>query len=119
MLHKGDMCNTYIPQSISIILNTLISYLMIKWGASIQAIKFVSSLIYLARPVVLRIYIRKHYSLNYHEKYSQEPIKQKWNGVAQHIAAIVLDGTDIIVLSTFSTLSNVSIYSVYYLVVSG
>ena len=109
----------YIPQSISIILNTLISYLMIKWGASIQAIKFVSSLIYLARPVILRIYIRKHYSLNYHEKYSQEPIKQKWNGVAQHIAAIVLDGTDIIVLSTFSTLSNVSIYSVYYLVVSG
>lgn len=109
----------YIPQSISIILNTLISYLMIKWGASIQTIKFVSSLIYLARPVVLRIYIRKHYSLNYHEKYSQEPIKQKWNGVAQHIAAIVLDGTDIIVLSTFSTLSNVSIYSVYYLVVSG
>ena len=109
----------YIPQIISIILNTLISYLMIKWGASIQAIKFVSSLIYLARPVVLRIYIRKHYSLNYREKYSQEPIKQKWNGVAQHIAAIVLDGTDIIVLSTFSTLSNVSIYSVYYLVVSG
>lgn len=109
----------YIPQSISIILNTLISYIMIRYGASIQAIKFVSSLIYLVRPIVLRIYIRKHYSLNYHEKYSAEPISQKWNGVAQHIAAIVLDSTDVIVLSTFSTLANVSIYSVYYLVVSG
>lgn len=109
----------YIPQSISIILNTIISYFLIDCGASIQTIKFVSSLIYLARPIVLRIYIKKHFSLNYHEKYSKEPIKQKWNGVAQHIAAIVLDGTDIIVLSTFSTLSNVSVYSVYYMIISG
>lgn len=31
----------------------------------------------------------------------------------------VLDGTDVIVLTLFSTLSNVSIYSVYYLVVKG
>lgn len=109
----------YIPQSVSIILNTFISYLLIKSGASIQIIKFVSSLIYLIRPIVLRVYIRKNYNLNYREIYSTEPIKQKWNGMAQHIAAIVLDGTDVIVLSVFSTLANVSIYSVYYLVVSG
>lgn len=43
----------------------------------------------------------------------------KWNGVAQHIAAVVLDGTDNIVLSIFATLSDVSIYSVYHLVVYG
>ena len=35
------------------------------------------------------------------------------------MAAVVLDGTDTIVLTIFSTLSNVSIYSVYFLVVKG
>ena len=54
-----------------------------------------------------------------HAKYKEEPIKQKWNGIAQHVAAVVLDNTDVIVLTTFSTLSNVSIYSVYLLVIKG
>ena len=46
-------------------------------------------------------------------------MKQKWNGIAQHIAAIVLDSTDIVVLSVFSTMSSVSVYSVYLIVISG
>jgi O-antigen/teichoic acid export membrane protein len=51
--------------------------------------------------------------------YTSEPINQKWNGIAQHISAFILNGTDNIVLTLFSTLSNVSIYSVYHLVVYG
>ena len=46
-------------------------------------------------------------------------IIQKWHGVAQHVCSIALDGSDTIVLTLFSTLQNVSIYSVYYLVVKG
>ena len=65
------------------------------------------------------IYVKKHYNINTHAKYKDEPIKQKWNGIAQHIAAVILDSTDIIVLSTFSTFANVSIYSVYRLVLNG
>lgn len=109
----------YIPQTISVILNTVICYVLMRLGASIQIIKFVSSLIFLIRPIILRIYIRKYYNINYNESYDSEPIKQKWNGLAQHIASIVLDSTDVIVLSVFSTLANVSIYTVYYLVISG
>ena len=39
----------------------------------------------------------------------------KRQGFAQHISAVVLDKTDIIVLTVFSTLENVSIYGVYNL----
>ena len=52
-------------------------------------------------------------------KYTGEPIKQKWNGVAQHISAVILDGTDNIVLTIFAGLKVVSIYSVYNIVVAG
>ena len=92
---------------------------MISMNGTIQVVKLVTSIIYLARPIILQIYVNNHYKINWKIKYTQEPIKQKWNGVAQHVASVVLDGTDTIVLTVFSTLSNVSIYSVYFLVVKG
>ena len=69
--------------------------------------------------LLLKTYVDHNYHIDRKIKYDQEPLTQKWNGVAQHIAAIVLENTDTVVLSIFSTLSNVSIYSVYHLVIYG
>lgn len=107
----------YNAQTITLILNTVACSILIYFGGSIQMVKLMTSLIYLLRPIALRIYVNRHYSIDRKIKYDGEPIKQKWNGMAQHIAAVVLDGTDTIVLTLFSTLSNVSIYSVYHMVV--
>lgn len=109
----------YTAQTITLLLNTGACVILIKLGASIHIVKLTTSLIYLLRPIFLRAYVNKHYHLNRAITYTGEPIKQKWNGVAQHVAAVVLDSTDNIVLTIFSTLSSVSIYSVYNLVVSG
>ena len=109
----------YNAQTITLILNTMACVVLVMLGASIHLVKLTTSAIYLARPIVLRLYVNKHYQINRNEKFTQEPITQKWNGIAQHIASVVLDQTDIIVLTTFSTLTNVSIYSVYHLVIYG
>ena len=99
--------------------NTIVCALLIKFGASIHVVKLISSLIFLLRPVVLRIYVNRHYQLDRHIEYIGEPIKQKWNGFAQHLVSVILNETDTIVLTLFSTLTNVSVYSVYNLVVYG
>lgn len=109
----------YNVQTITLVLNAIVSYILIKIGCNIQVFQLISSLIFLARPIYLRYYIKKYFDFQRNVYYTEEPIKQKWNGIAQHIAAVVLNDTDVIVLTFFSTLSNVSIYSVYYLVVSG
>lgn len=109
----------YNAQTITVILNTCACVGMIVCGGSVQLVKLITSLLYLARPLALRIYVSRKYKIDWKIQYSGEPITQKWNGVAQHIAAVVLDGTDTIVLSLFASLSAVSIYSVYYLVVNG
>ena len=109
----------YNLQSIALILNTIACAILIKIGASIQVVKMTTSLIYLLIPFVLRVYVNKKYKIDRKIKYEVEPITQKWNGIAQHIAAVVLNQTDTIVLTIFSTLSNVSIYGVYFLVVNG
>lgn len=109
----------YNAQTITVVLNTIVCVAMISMNDTIQMVKLATSLIYLARPLALHFYVNRNYQIDWKIKYTEEPIKQKWNGVAQHVAAVVLDGTDTIVLTVFSTLSNVSIYSVYFLVVKG
>lgn len=109
----------YNAQTITVVLNTVVCVLMIKFGGSVQLVKLTTSLIYLARPLVLRIYVNRMYQIDWKIQYDEEPIQQKWNGVAQHLASVVLDGTDTIVLTLLSTLSNVSIYSVYFMVIKG
>ena len=106
----------YVAQIITLILNTFACYIIIKLGASIQIVKLTTSLIFLLRPLFLVFYVKKNYSIDQKITYTDEPIKQKWNGMAQHFASYVLNGTDNIVLTMFSTLGNVSICSVYNVV---
>lgn len=121
LLVNADQC-AYVQlfySSLTVILNTIVSVILIKSGMSIQIVKFVTALIYLIRPLGLAIYVKKNYSIDYKLKLTEEPIKQKWNGLAQHFAYVVLQNTDTVVLTFFSTLVNVSIYNVYNLVVNG
>lgn len=110
---------SYNIQTITLIFNTIACFVLIKLGASIHIVKLTTSLIYLFRPLLLSLYVKKNYNIDWNIEYSGEPIKQKWNGIAQHVASVILDGTDNIVLTIFMGLEAVSIYSVYNLVVSG
>lgn len=109
----------YNAQTIAVIGNTVACFILIYLDCSIQVVKLTTSLIYLLQPFWVYLYVRSYYKIDKKIKYTEEPITQKWNGIAQHVAAVILDGTDTIVLTMFATLSDVSIYSVYHLVVKG
>lgn len=106
-------------QLVTLLLNTAASAIAIKMGVGIQAVKLITAAIYLVRPVYLYIYVRRHYDLNWKIGYDRHVLEQKWVGLAQHIANAVLTGTDVVVLTVFSTLSNVSVYNVHFLVING
>ena len=108
-----------IIQIITTILNTIICVVLMKLGYGLHVVKLASAVVFVARPLIQNVYVKKHYTINHRIIYTEEPIKQKWNGFAQHLAAVVCGETDIVLLTFFSTYQSVSIYSVYYLVVSG
>lgn len=99
--------------------STLVSIVLIRAGFSIQCVKLAAALVYFLKPVILRIYVNRHYTIDRKAKYNEDPIEQKYNGLAQHIAHTVLNSTDTVVLTVLSTLNNVSIYAVYHLVTNG
>lgn len=109
----------YNAQTLAVVFNTVTCIILIYLGYSIQIVKLTTSLIYLLQPFLIYLYVRHNYNINKKINYTKEPIPQKWNGIAQHVAAVILDQTDTIVLTMFATLSDVSIYSVYFLVVKG
>lgn len=106
-------------QSIVLVLNTIICYVLMKFDASIQLIKLVSSLLFVLQPLLFLLVARRKYALDKTIILTEEPIKQKWNGLAQNIASVVLANTDVFVLTIMSSLQNISIYAVYHMIVAG
>lgn len=110
---------TYCLNASTIIINLVLTYVLIKCGCSIHIVKLVSSVVFICRPLFYIYYVKRYYSLNKSITYLVEPIKQKWNGVAQHVAFTVQEKTGIMVLSFMATLEEVSVYSIYFLIMEG
>lgn len=106
-------------QIITIVLNTALSIVLIKMGAPIHVVKLVTAIVFVLRPFGQMAYVHKHYKIDHDTKLVGEPIKQKWNGFSQHLASVVCQNIDVVVLTFLSSLKNVSIYSVYYNVTNG
>ncbi len=105
--------------TISLVLNVVISIILMRLGMSVQTVKLAAASIFVLQPLVYKYIVNKNFVIDKKIVLNEEPIKQKWNGLAQHIATVILENTDVLVLTIFSTLSNVSIYSVYHMVTNG
>lgn len=116
---------TYVNQIISIgtnIINALVVVISVLLGYGLIAVKFLSCLVFLARPVLMWLYVKYNYQLprvRSVDSASPDLLDQKWIGLAQHIAYVLHTNTDIVVLTVFGDLKLVAVYSVYFMVVSG
>ena len=112
-------------QIITIVVNTILSIILIKAGCSVQVVKFGSAVIFVIRPIALSLYSRRKYRIDDRVSIDNSYIKQRWDGFAQAIAYFIHSMTDIFVLTIFSrfssevSLSLVSVYSVYNLILTG
>ncbi len=106
-------------QSVTLILNAIFTVILILLGCSIITVKLVSSFIFMLRPLVYNIYVRRQYDINKKVEPTNDVLKQRWDGFGQHIAYFIHTNTDIVILTIFSRrMSEVSVYSVYMLVVN-
>ena len=101
------------------IINVVIGAVMITNGQTIQLVKLMSSIVFLIQPILYMVVVKKRFKIEKKITYTEEPVKQKWNGMAQHIATVVFENTSVLILTVLSTLENVSVYGVYHLVTNG
>ena len=106
-------------QIITTVINAIAVVILVKVGVSIQIVKLTSAIIFIMRPIAQNIYVKRKYKLNIKKADRSYKLEQKWNGLSQHIAAVIHDNTDIAVLTIFSNFAEVSVYSVYALIIKG
>ena len=110
---------TSLLRSLTVALNMVFTIIFVRLHASIHVVKLGSALAYTVRPIILYFYCKKRYGVNRKAQPNKIILKQRWDGLAQHIAFFIHKNTDIAVLTVLANMKEVSVYSVYMLAVSG
>ena len=110
----------YVNNAISVlttIANTLSIVILVNLKSDLLWVKLGSSLIFVVRPLLYTLYVKKHYTLPKAGK-NKAVLDQKWTGIGQHIAYFLHTNTDIVLLTIFANARLIAVYSVYNLVIS-
>ena len=118
LLLRADQKVFYVSivQIIITLLHLILVWIGIKISTSILFVYCISAFAYLIQPLFYLFYIRKHYHLQKVQTVDKDALKQKWDGFGQNLAYFIHTNTDVVLLTLFSTLTSVSIYSVYLMV---
>ena len=103
---------------ITTIVNTILSVILIRGNHSIHVIKLGSSLAHLITPLSLYFYVRKKYNIIKGIKPNEDVIPQRWDATAHEVASFINNNTDVVLLTLFTNMSEISVYSVYHYVIS-
>ncbi len=107
----------YIVNSVVIVtavLNVAMIAILAYLGADILWVKLASSLVFVLKPIIFTIYLKRNYKID--KKAERSALKNKATGIAQHIAYVIQNNTDVLILTVFADLKIVAVYSVYHLV---
>ena len=113
---------TYVVSIIKIgtlIINTIVVIILVCIKSDIRLIKIATACIFILRPILQNMYVKKKYKIVLKKNDGSIKLKQKWDGLAQHIAFTIHSNSDIVILTIFTDTVQVSIYSVYMLVIKG
>lgn len=105
--------------SLSTALNLIFSVILIHLGFSIQIVKLSSGIIFMLKPFLQGIYVSKKYKLDKHCSPDLSALKNRRDAMTHSLSNIIHNNTDLVVLSLFTDVKTVSVYTVYNLVIGG
>ncbi|MEA5033329.1 MAG: polysaccharide biosynthesis C-terminal domain-containing protein [Sphaerochaeta sp.] len=109
----------YISSSISslfYILRIPALLLLRMWDRSLLEYEFTLLILFIIKVFILQNYVRMHYRLSLTKE--RTPLENRWDGLLQHIAYTIHSNIDVVLITAFMTLKDVSVYSIYAMVVA-
>lgn len=104
-----------IAMTITTILNLLLFLVIIAIYPNIHFVKLGSAVAYLIQPILFHYSINKMGLVIDKNKSNVNILTDRWSGFLQNLTTYVAMHTDVLVLTVFATLKDVSVYSVYML----
>lgn len=102
---------------ISMIAAFAVSVLLIQLGFSLIVVKLGAMCCTFISPILLNLYVRRHYKLNMSTKANNVVISQRWDAFAQQMAIVVNSNIPLVILTFFVDLKEVSVYTIHNMVV--
>lgn len=108
----------YLTLMLFTVVNFIFTIVVVNIWKEIHVLKLMSAVAFLIQPIVFNAYVSRKYPLDKKIAPDKEALDQRWDGFGQNIAFFIHSNTDVVILTLFSNLANVSIYSVYMLIVN-
>lgn len=100
------------------IITLVLTVLVVKLYPDVLLLKAVGIVSYTLQPILYGIYVKKHYRLEKTSHGDDTLLKQRWDGFGQNLAYFIHSNTDIVLLTVLGTWLDVSVYSVYSMIVA-
>lgn len=107
----------YTAQIFFTLINLIFTLIVINVYPEIHVLKIANVIAYCIQPIVFVAYVNKNYKLDRSIPPDKNAISQRWDGFGQNLAFFIHTNTDVVVLTVFCTLLDVSVYSVYFMVI--
>lgn len=105
---------------IAIILSTVVAAVLINLNSSIHIVKLGSAVVFTLKPVFLYFYTKRKYNLQTKRiKPQMELLNQRKDAVVHAVAEFIHLNTDVVILTAFSNSFEISVYTVYYIIING
>lgn len=108
----------YLTHALLSLINILLTVFLVKVYPSIHVLKFATVIAFMIQPIIFSIYVKMHYSIDKSCEPDKDALSQRWDGFGHNLAYFIHTNTDVVVLTFFTSLSTVSIYSVHYSIVN-
>lgn len=105
-----------LTQILIVVANVVLVIIITNTTKNIILVKLGSSLVYLIQPLMYVRYVEKTYKINRTILPDKDALSQRWDGFAQQIAYFASANTDILLITFFSSLKMVSVYSIYSMI---
>ena len=99
------------------ILSTVISVILIQSGSGIHLTRLGAAVGLLTTPVFLKVYVHKHYDIDWTAPADDIALQSRWDAFAQQLSLIVNNNVPTIIMTLMLPIKEVSVYSVYNMVV--
>lgn len=109
-----------ISSTVYVVLQMIIIVVLAYFRMNIVIIYTVSILALFTRTIILMIYVKKKYKyINYNEKPDKKALNKRWDALFLQILQSVQTGAPVILATVFTSLKNVSVFSVFNMVFVG
>lgn len=110
----------FLTQAAATLVNMGVSIVLIKLGCSFLVVKGVATGLYIARFIFVYIYAKRKYKyMNFKTSFEKGLLKQRWAALLHQIVGVIVNNTDIVILTLFmgaTSLQEVSVYTTYNMV---